>query len=99
MAQNNAIETGTETTNDVPATADSFGYADDGEHAAVWAVSRVSETEVDVRCFYCEAGLIEEDGPTETFDIDAHKTTAAFAAEMADADPEAAIEAARDYWA
>jgi hypothetical protein len=98
MAQNNAIETGIETTNDAPATAEWFAYADDGEHATVWAVSRASDTEVDVRYFRCEAGLIDEDGPTKTFDVDEDQTTESFAEDLANTDPEEAVRVARDYW-
>lgn len=98
MTEANEIRTGIEYESDVPTKADVYSFADDGEHATVWAVNRVSDDEVDVLYFRCEAGLIDSDGPIESFEIDPDVSTEEFARELANADPEEAINLARDYW-
>lgn len=98
MAENNAIETGTEYDNDADADADVFAFADDGEYATVWAVDRYADGEAHVKVFRCEAGLIGyDDGEAWTI-RDSDKSTEEFARELAEEDPEGAVEAAREYW-
>lgn len=97
MVRNNTIETGTEKKSDVPTKADIFAYVDDGEYATVWAVNRITNTEVDVLTFYCESGLVDQVGKIRTFEIDHHQTTEQWAQEYADAH-KTSVKAARDYW-
>ena len=98
MEQNNAIQTGTEYETDVRTPeCDIYAYADDGEHATVFAIDRVDDTTVHVGYYRCEAGLSEFDCE-ERFDIDADKTTEQWAEECANADPEMSVKVARDYW-
>jgi len=92
-----AIQTGIEADSDVtPASADVFAYADDGEHATVWEVDRLSDSIIRVNYYRCEAGISDHDGE-ETFSVDSDKTTEEFARELANADPELAIESARNW--
>ncbi len=95
---NEDINTGVEKNSDVyDEDADIYAYADDGEHATVWAIERQSDTTVRVNYYRCEAGLNELD-TTATFDVDEDKTTKEWARECAEADPEEAVNIARDYW-
>jgi len=92
------IQTGTEYESDVaPATADIFAFADDGEYATVFEIDRLSDTLIRVNYYRCEAGISDHVGE-ETFSVDADKPTKAWAKECANADPEAAIEAAREHF-
>ena len=75
-----------------------WAFADDGKFATTWAVERLDDTTVAVEVHRHEAGLDDADG-VEEFDVDADKTTERFAQELADADPEEAINITRDYWA
>ena len=98
MEHNNAIQTGIEYESDVTTEdADVFAYADDGEHATVFEIDRLSDSLVRVVYHRCEAGLSEIDAE-ETFSVDADKTTEQWAEECANADPEMAVKVARDYW-
>jgi len=93
-----AIETGIEQDNDVSSTnADWYAYADDGEHATVWEIDRLSDTLVRVQYYRCEAGLSEH-VTEETFTVDPETETQQWAVECAEADPQTAVQAARDYW-
>jgi len=94
------IETGYETNNTRIKTTDwdVEAYADDGEHAMCWMLRRVSETLIESQAVACEAGLRETHGGRETFDVDADTTVTAFAREHATADPELAIELAREHF-
>ncbi len=101
MARNAKPETGVrnEMEADIPANANKYAYADDGEHATVWAIEYAPEGEgwYHVKVFRCEAGLAEEDREaTQTMRSD--KDIGQFAAELANDDPEAAIEEAREFW-
>jgi len=93
------IQTGVERSNTRLTNSDFEveAYADDGEHATAWMVRRLDDTTVEAKIVRCEAGLRDSDG-TEVFDIPEDKGTVQFAQEMADADPEMAVELARDYW-
>jgi hypothetical protein len=101
---NPEIETGTEFPTDpaapraVDVDPDFFGYADDREHATTWAVERVDDTTVHVEVHRHEAGLDEVDGPVEEFDVDPEKPTRQIAREIAEADPEEAVQLAREFW-
>lgn len=98
MGEADEIQTGVEQDSDVTnADADIFAYADDGEHATVWEIDRLSSTIVRVNVYRCEAGLSERESE-ETFEINPDKTTKEWARECANADPEEAVNLARDYW-
>jgi hypothetical protein len=98
MTANTHIETGIEYDSDVtPADADIFAFVDDGEYATVFEIDRLSDTLVRVQYYRCEAGLSDHVAE-ETFSVDADKATEEWARECANADPEAAIEAARDHF-
>jgi len=93
-----AINTGIEPDSDVtPEDADVFAYVDDGDHATVFEIDRLSDTLVRVQYYRCEGGLSEHDGE-ETFSVDAETATDEWARECANADPEASLEATREYW-
>ena len=94
------IETGYETNNTRINTSDFEveAYADDGEYATCWMVRRVSDELVEVETVRCESGLRETDGPIDVHDIDADTTVTEFARELANADPEEAVNLAREYW-
>lgn len=98
------IETGTEQDSDaadaIPGTEnpDVCAFADDGEYATVWGVSRIDDTTVLVDYVRCEAGASEYDSPTEQHTIDADKTTEQFARELSQADPEEAVNLAREHF-
>ena len=110
MAQNNAIETGTESddradANAVEVSPDVWAFADDGEHATSWAVERVDDTTIRVEYHRHEAGLddvetagIVAEPVVEEFDVHADKTTEEFAQEVADANPEEAVKLAREHF-
>ncbi|MCW8172578.1 hypothetical protein [Natrialba swarupiae] len=100
MAPNPAddeIETGTKTDSDVPTTADVYAYADDGQHATVWAINRIDDQTVDVLTYRCGDGLIEQDGQVEEHHVEPDTTTQQFALEVAETDPEKALRLARAY--
>ena len=100
MAQKTAdVETGIASDNSIPneANVDVRAYADDGEYATLFDVTRLDDTTVEVAYRRCEAGISEYDSD-EQFNIDADKTTEAFAQELAKADPEEAVNLARDFW-
>ena len=98
MEANNAIQTGIDRVpSNVEDIIDVRAYADDGEHATIFDVTRVDDTTVEVAYRRCEAGL-EEFDCEERFDIDSEKTTKEWALECANADPEEAIKAAKDFW-
>jgi len=98
MGEITNIKTGIEQESDVTtADADVFAYADNGEYATVFEIDRLSDTIVRVVYHRCEAGLSEIDAE-ETFTVDSDKTTEQWARECAEADPQMAIEAAKDYW-
>ena len=104
MARTTDIETGTESDERADATAvdvspDVWAYADDGEHATTWAVERVRDTSVSFEVHRHEAGTDEVDGPVVSVAVPQEETTEHFAQALADADPELAIELAREYWA
>jgi len=92
------IDTGIETNNTRINNTDYDveGYADDGEHATSFMVKRVSDELVEVTYVRCEAGLRDEDA-TEVFDIDPDKSTEQWARECANADPQLAVEAAKNW--
>ena len=95
---NEPISIGIEQNSDVTTEeADIFAYVDDGEYATVFEIDRLSDTLVRVVYHRCEAGLSDIDGE-ETFSIDSDKTTRQWAIECSEADPEASLKAARDYW-
>jgi hypothetical protein len=100
MTATTEIETGVKTANTCIESEDydAVAFADNGEHATVWAVSRLSDTGVAVRYFRCEAGLQEQDGPTAVFEVAPDTTVTEFAREVSQADPELAVELAEDYW-
>ena len=99
MTQNEGIKTGIEYKNDVKhEEAEVYGYADDGEHAVVWAVWTDELAEVyGVAVYNCEAGLIDRvgrhDQPINEFD-----SPEAVARHFASTDPETSVSEARDYW-
>lgn len=98
MTATTHIETGTEQDSDVtPLDADIFAFVDDGEYATVFEIDRLSDTLVRVQYYRCEAGLSDHVGE-ETFSVGPEKATEDWALECANADPEAAIEAARDHF-
>jgi hypothetical protein len=100
MATNDGIQTGVETNNTRLKTTDwdVEAYADDGEHAMCWLLRRVEGTIIESQAVACEAGLRDNYGPIEAFDVDADTTTIEFAQEHADADPEAALKQAREHF-
>jgi len=76
-----------------------YGYADDGEHAVVWAVQTDEAAgKYLVTVFNCEAGLADavgrHDQPLDEFD-----SANAVARHFAESDPETSVAEARDYWA
>jgi len=94
------IETGYETNNTRIKTTDwdVEAYADDGDHAMCWMLRRVSETLIESQAVACEAGFRETHGTRETFDVDADTTVSEFARDHANADPDLAIELAREHF-
>lgn len=77
---------------------DVAAFADDGEHATVWGISRHDDTRIVVDYVRCEAGLCEFDAPSEVYHVDADKETVEFAEELVGADPEEAVDLARAHW-
>jgi hypothetical protein len=77
---------------------DVWSFADGGEYATTWAVERVDKWTVRAEYHRHEVRLDEVDGPVETFGVERGKTTEQIARELAEADPEEAVQAARDYW-
>lgn len=103
MAQNKAIETGIESDDRADAEAvnvdpDVWAYADGSEYAMTWAVERIGETTVRIEYHVHEAGLDDVYGPPSEFPVEADKSTAVFARELAEHDPEEAINISREYW-
>jgi len=100
------IETGVETDNERIRTMehDAEAYADDGEYATVWRLTRMNEatvdgTVVDVTVFRSEAGRRELDRAANTVhELEPDQTTREFAQELAEADPELAVELARKFF-
>lgn len=94
------IDTGYETNNTRIKTSewDVEAYADDGKHAMCWMLRRVSDELIEQQAVACEAGLREEHGNRETFDVDADTSTEEFAREVSKSDPELAIELAREHF-
>jgi len=94
------IATGYETANTRLKTSDweVEAYADDGEYAMCWMLRRVDDTTIESQAVACEAGLREQHGEKEVFDVNADKTVGRFALEHAEADPEVAIEQAREHF-
>jgi len=100
MKENAEIDTGVEVSNARIATSgwQAEAYADNGEHATCWMLRRIDETTVESATIRCECGLRDSDGPVETYSVDAGTTIRVFGQELADADPELAIELAEEYW-
>lgn len=73
-------------------------WVDDGEYATVWQLHRRKPEKVKVTTKRAEAGTHEDDG-VEYHDIEPDRHTVDFALELAKDDPEAAVQAARDYFA
>lgn len=97
------IETGIETEARIDAEAvdvepDVWAYADDGEYATTWAIERAVEDAARVEYHRQQDGVDGVDGPVETLPVHPDQHTDDFAREVAEADPEVAIEAARDYF-
>jgi len=95
-----SIETGYNTNNSRINNSDwdVEAYADDGEFAMCWMLRRVDDELIESQPIACEAGLRDEYGSREVFDVDADTTVETFAREHANADPELAIEQAREHW-
>jgi len=93
------IATGYETNNSRIRTTDweVEAYADDGEHAMSWMLRRVNDELIESQAVACESGLRENYGEAEVFDVDPDTTLGEFAEEHANADPELAIEQAREH--
>lgn len=100
MSETTEIETGYETSNDRIRTTEYEveAFADDGEYATCWMVREIDKEHIEVATIRCEAGLRKQDGPVEVFDVPSDKTAVQFAREIAQVDPEEAVELARQYW-
>ena len=100
MTDATQIQTGVETGNDRIATTDfdAEAYADDGEHSMCWMLRRVDETTIEQQAVACEAGVRENHGHIETFDVDADTSIVEFGREVANSDPELSLELARDHF-
>jgi len=95
------IETGVETDNQRIRTMehDVEAFADDGEYATVWYVTRVDDTTVEAAVHRSEAGHKElASNVRDIHDVEPDQTTREFAQKMADADPELALELTREYF-
>jgi len=95
------IETGVETDNQRIRTMehDVEAYVDDGEYATIWYVTRVDETTVEAAVHRSEAGRKElVSNVMDVHDVEPDKATREFAQEMADADPELALELTREHF-
>jgi len=95
------FETGVETDNERIRTMehDVEAYVDDGEYATIWYVTRVDETTVEAAVHRSEAGRKERvDNVRDVHDVEPDQTTREFAQEMADADPELALELTREHF-
>lgn len=97
------IDIGTESDERIDAEAqkvnpDVWAYVDDGEYATTWAVERVGFGAVEFETHRHEAGLDDVDGAVERISIVQEQSTEEFARELAEVDPELAIELAREYW-
>jgi len=92
------IKTGIKTNNTRIKTSDVDveAYADNGEYATSFMIRRVSDELIEVEYVRCEAGLRDSDC-IEVFDVDADKSTEEWAQECANADPEMAVQAARNW--
>ena len=95
----NEIQTGVEYESDVDhPEAEVYGYVDNGEHAIVYAVWAEPENEhYAVAIHACEAGLVDKVGRQDQ-PMDEFESAEDVAEEMIGRDPEADIEAAREYW-
>ena len=95
------IATGYETNNSRIRTTDweVEAYADDGECAMSWMLRRVDDELIESQAIACDqqTGLRENHGDAEVFDVDPDTTLGEFAEEHANADPELAIEQAREH--
>ena len=76
---------------------DDWAFADDGEYATSWAIERLDDTTVQIEIHRREADLDEIDG-MEQRAVGADETLHAFARSLADEDPQAAVEAAREFF-
>lgn len=94
------IETGVNTDSEEIRTMDhdAEAWADDGEHATVWHFTRVSDELIEKVTFRAEAGLRDQDGHADVFDVEPDKPIREFAREVAENDPEEAVRLAREYW-
>ena len=100
MSENSSIDTGVDVSNTRIKTTEweAEAYADNGEHATCWMLKRADDTIIEVATVRCEAGLRERDGPIDAHDISKDKSIIEFGHELANADPELAIELAEEYW-
>jgi len=98
--QADEIETGVETDNERIRTMehDAKAYADGGEYATVWHLRQLDETTVKSIAFRCEGGLRERVSGAEVFDVKPETSLREFGREHADADPELAVELAREHF-
>ena len=95
------FETGVETDNERIRTMehDVEAYVDDGEYATIWYVTRVDDTTVEATVHRSEAGRKElASNVRDVHDVGPDQTTREFAQEMADADPELALELTREHF-
>jgi len=77
---------------------DAFAFADDGEHATVWGIDRLADETVEVTYYRFESGLVEQDGTTEQFDVDAGTSTVDWGEELAEESHQEATRLARQHW-
>ena len=78
--------------------AEVYGFADDGEHAVVWAVWADDAAEsYGVTVYNCEAGLCD-DIITFTVSMVDYEDAEELAESLATDDPETSVQEARDYW-
>ena len=84
-------------------TTDIEAYADDGEHAVVWALKRVEDNDgnetdlIEVRTYYWEAGLEDKIGGVDV--IEDRRTVSEYARAELLPTAEEALDKCRDYWA
>jgi hypothetical protein len=73
-------------------------WADNGEYATLWYLTRVSDTVVSIQTVRCERGLCDQDGQADVRDVPENKATREVGRDIATDDPAEAVRQAREYW-
>lgn len=101
MAQQTDAETGidfnTNGESDIEAWIDGGMTGYDGEHAVVWSLRRVEDSDlIEIRTEYCEAGMREEVGGAEV--VESELTVSEYARENILPGAEGVLDECKEYW-